>query len=78
MNPFQVSSDNNLTRWIDAAVLLLVGVIIGVFAAQFVAFTTQTITTTKVIQRVPVKSQDSTKGTVEVPVTSDAPKVEES
>lgn len=67
MNPLQVSKDSNLNKMIDAAVLLIIGMVVGIISAQIMAYyEAGSTTTTKVIQRVQVKSPD-TSSSVQVP-----------
>ncbi len=77
MNPFATTTDPAWHRVIDSLVILAIGVAVGVMVG-LIFIPSETITVTKVIQRVPLKSQDDSQGTVKAPVQSDTPKFEES
>ena len=69
MNPFTVTKEPFIYRWIDGAVVLIIGMVIGIVISQGVAFfEMDTTTTTEVIRRVPLQqSETQESGEVEAP-----------
>lgn len=67
MNPFVTSKDPVWHRWIDGMVILVIGVALGMVAAQaFMSY--ETVTTTKTIRRTPmVTSPEGQAGEVQAP-----------
>lgn len=57
MNPLHKTKNTKLNRVIDVIVILAIGMVIGMTAAQYL--NTDSITTTRVIQRVPLRTQDA-------------------
>jgi hypothetical protein len=69
MNPFTVSKEPAFYRWVDGAVVLIIGMVLGIVISQGIAFFEMgSTTTTKVLRRVPLqKSETQESGTVNTP-----------
>jgi hypothetical protein len=69
MNPFTVSKESAIYRWVDGAVVLIIGMVLGIVISQGIAFFEMgTTTTTEVLRRVPLqKSETKESGTVTAP-----------
>ena len=60
MNPFEISKEPVYYRWIDGAVVLIIGVVLGILISQGIAFTgMETTTTTEVIHRVKLQQPET-------------------
>jgi hypothetical protein len=69
MNPFTVTKEPFIYRWIDGAVVLIIGMVVGIVLSQGIAFfEMDTTTTTEVIHRVPLEQPETQEsGKVEAP-----------
>ncbi len=81
MNPMQISADPAWHRWVDGAVILSVGVVIGLITAYAtMVYEVETVTTTKIVRPIPM-IEETEQGVVEAPAVpapkSKSPKIQE-
>lgn len=78
MNPFELSSEPRLYRFIDGAVILIIGMVLGLVISQGIAFMEMTTTTTtETIRRVPLQTAPEAEESGEVSAPKNSVRFEE-